>query len=289
MFWDDDPSINGAADAVSAAASFALPGMGSVLGLIGGLGSSLLSRNSAKSANDQNRLTALYQMQWQERMANTAHQREVDDLRAAGLNPILSVSKGGPGAATPQGAGYTAQPVYRAEGQAALSNAMVNSAKTGAELELLFSEAAKNKAETIVADRTADEITARTPVHAANIQEIGSRISLNKVSEHELQERAFRYGVQNALTYSEQSLVEQKIKNAVAEHGHIVALTGNVKVDTVLKQLTQPEHQAGSAYWKEVGKGGMYWREGSKAVGAATGGALGGLLGNALRRGIGRK
>lgn len=82
------------------------------------------SAQQAQIANDYNAAEAAKNRDWQQYMSNTAHQREIADLKAAGLNPVLS-AMGGNGANVGSGATASANLPSGAAGQ---SDTSANSA-----------------------------------------------------------------------------------------------------------------------------------------------------------------
>lgn len=62
--------------------------------LLGGVASAFGAAGSSKKAFNRQKALLEMQQSWQEHMSSTAHQREVKDLQAAGLNPVLSANAG---------------------------------------------------------------------------------------------------------------------------------------------------------------------------------------------------
>ncbi|AJK28313.1 putative minor capsid protein [Eel River basin pequenovirus] len=119
-----------------------------VIGAIGSGIGGLLGFAGQSSANRTNRAIAEANIEFQREMSNSAYQRAMADMRAAGLNPILAYKQGGAG--TPQGAVTT---VGNALGAGINSALAVNEAyqrtrKTTSDIDKIRSEISKLREET---------------------------------------------------------------------------------------------------------------------------------------------
>lgn len=105
---------------------------------------------------------------WQSEMSNSAHQREVNDLMAAGLNPVLS-AMGGNGAAV--GSGATAAGVGNPSGSAANGNQ-----SAGMAVASMLGTILKNQNELELQRNNADLVHWQTE-YAAQVNELLAHIT----------------------------------------------------------------------------------------------------------------
>jgi len=131
----------GVLTATGAGAGIGVPMMMGGLGMIAqGEGQSAANQatlQATERAGEFNQATAREQMTFQREMSNTAHQREVQDLIKAGLNPILSANAG---ASSPAGAAGSMQ-------AAKMENVAEGAVGSAIQMAQLFQQMKKQKSE----------------------------------------------------------------------------------------------------------------------------------------------
>ena len=163
------------------------PTIAGAFDLIGGGLNALYSAEAADTAYERQVDLLRMQQAWAEYMASTAHQREVKDLRAAGLNPILSAT-GGNGASSPV---VSAPGVAQASGNPLsfnnLAKTLVNSAEVkqadAAEMNAKTqkkSADAKIENDNRLTDAQIEQSKAQTELYKAQTSDIKSGHSVNR-------------------------------------------------------------------------------------------------------------
>ena len=202
---------------------------------LGGLISGALGFLGGERTNSANAAIAQKQMDFQERMSNTSYQRAVNDMQAAGLNPMLAYMQGG--ASAPQGSSYQAVDSVNS-GVSGYQNSIARDIMRK-ELELISEKVNTQRAETRRVLAIAGNDEPRVPFAgqraATEVQDLSSRVTL---------------------TWKQIDEIEQRIKLGSYSAGQLAALTDQLRAQTHNLNLDSSEKEQMAALWRRLGEEG---------------------------------
>lgn len=201
----------------------------------------------AQVTRDFNSAEAVRQREWVESQTKTSYQRGMEDMRRAGLNPMLASKVGG----ADTGSGSSASGSNASSG---ISGGRVASNLQGgmlsqSQMDLNSAAKTRTEAETTKIGAETEEIRARTPTHSASIAKTYQDIAESKERVEKLMVEVRKVLQEERTSAASAELMSQQTRNLIAEVPRIAAQIGELR-SRVMSQAQ--EAASGRAHEQEI-------------------------------------